>query len=366
MAGQSEFPWLKRWSRAVLAVVWAGLVLAASPALGKSYQVSDMLYGGSANWIEGFVLNNPPDWPYQITVNAQWWIPLIDQSRGDSPILIDEQNIPFEPEYQVLFERTFPYSPLPGAETTPPIWQYELKVPSCYPPPHIDVAVAKGALTNQYLGSDGLTIKICKITDAGAVKFKLRVDFIQRWILDGPYFTPDCWVGKTCHEEMDPFTTENEIILNNLEVFNTVNGGFPIVGSSHLGLFSWSTVLFITGKEKPGLSGILTDKNLVYVPRGGTAVFKVKLAAQPASDTVVSVARVAGIPEITVAAGSSLKFTPVNWDIYQAVTLAATADDNNLNGQATIGLSAASLGAEIMAIKKAATPAPILELLLAD
>jgi hypothetical protein len=362
MARQSEFPWLKRWSRAVLAVVLAGLVLAASPALGKSYLVSYMLYGGSANWIEGFVLGNPPDMPWQYTVGAQWWIPLIDQSRGDVPILIDEQNIPFEPGYLVLFKRTFPYSPLPGAETTPPIWQYEEKVPNCVPPGET-TAAAEGALTNQYLGSDGLTIKICKINDAGTVKFKIRVDFIQRWILDGPYHKPYCWVGITCHEEMDLFTTENEIILNNLE--DMINGGFPIVGSNRLGIFSWSTFLFITGKENiNGLSGILTDKKLVYVPRGGTAVFKVKLAAQPASDTVVSVARVAGIPEITVAAGSSLKFTPVNWDTYQAVTLAATADNNNLNGQATIGLNAASLGAEIMAIKKAATPAPILELLL--
>jgi hypothetical protein len=118
MARQSEFPRLNRWSRAVLAFVWAGLVLAASPVLGKSYQVSYMLYGGSGNWIEGFVLG--PDYGEQFTVCAQWWIPLIDQSRGDSPILIDEQNIPFEPEYQVLFERTFPYNPLPGMETTPP------------------------------------------------------------------------------------------------------------------------------------------------------------------------------------------------------------------------------------------------------
>jgi len=123
------------------------------------------------------------------------------------------------------------------------------------------------------------------------------------------------------HEEIEPFTNGSELISNNLVDFNGLIPGYMGSSTNLIGLFSWSGAIFMKLEEnKPGLSGILTDKKLVYVPRGGTAVFKVKLAAQPASDTVVSVARVAGIPEITVAAGSSLTFTPGNWDTYQAVT----------------------------------------------
>lgn len=45
---------------------------------------------------------------------------------------------------------------------------------------------------------------------------------------------------------------------------------------------------------------------------------------------------------ISVLAGSSLTFSANNWNTYQYVKLAATADNNLLNGQGTIRLSAAS------------------------
>jgi len=113
---------------------------------------------------------------------------------------------------------------------------------------------------------------------------------------------------------------------------------------------------------------ILTDKTTVNVPKGGTATIGVKLRSQPTADTVVSAAKVSGIAEITIVAGSSLTFTSANWATYQWVKLAATNDDINLNGQAVIQLSAAGAApVNVTAVKTGkggkATPA-FIELLL--
>jgi hypothetical protein len=58
------------------------------------------------------------------------------------------------------------------------------------------------------------------------------------------------------------------------------------------------------------------------VPAGGTATFQVKLSAKPSETVEATVSRVHGDPDITVASGSKLTFTPSNWNSYQTVTLA--------------------------------------------
>jgi hypothetical protein len=80
----------------------------------------------------------------------------------------------------------------------------------------------------------------------------------------------------------------------------------------------------------------VTDTESVTVPEGDTASFGVRLSAQPESDVTASVSRESGDPDISVASGSSLTFTPNTWNTFQPVTLAADEDPDAENGSATI------------------------------
>ena len=88
---------------------------------------------------------------------------------------------------------------------------------------------------------------------------------------------------------------------------------------------------------------IVTNTSSVSVPEGGTQTFQVRLSAQPAASTSVSVSRTAGDNNITISGGASLTFTTVNWSTYQTVTLAAAQDADTVNGSATITCSASGL-----------------------
>jgi hypothetical protein len=103
----------------------------------------------------------------------------------------------------------------------------------------------------------------------------------------------------------------------------------------------------------------------IRVPKGKTAVFHVKLNNQPITDTVVSVAKVSGISEISILQGNTLTFTTINWNTYQPVKLAATPDNNNLNGKAIFQLSSSGLSSvNVTAIKVGRNISAFLGLLL--
>ncbi len=88
---------------------------------------------------------------------------------------------------------------------------------------------------------------------------------------------------------------------------------------------------------------ILTDVTTLNVPELGTAVFKVKLSAQPTTSVTVSVNWISGDTDISVSSGSSLTFSTANWGTYQNVTLAVAKDTDAANGSATITCSASGL-----------------------
>jgi M6 family metalloprotease-like protein len=92
-----------------------------------------------------------------------------------------------------------------------------------------------------------------------------------------------------------------------------------------------------------GAPVFITDKKWVTVPEAGTATFRVRLYAPPSSTVTAAVARVDGDTDITVQSGTTLTFTPSNWNVYQTVTLAAVHDADHLNGSATIRISAPGL-----------------------
>ncbi|MCP3104450.1 PQQ-dependent sugar dehydrogenase [Myxococcus sp. K15C18031901] len=111
-----------------------------------------------------------------------------------------------------------------------------------------------------------------------------------------------------------------------------------IVGSN--GLSSESVVATTIDDNQVQL--VLSSTN-VRVPEGGTATFDVSLSRQPTANVTFTVARTTGDTDITVQAGGSLTFTPSNWSTPQTVTLAAAQDADNVDGVATISLTAPKL-----------------------
>ena len=92
-----------------------------------------------------------------------------------------------------------------------------------------------------------------------------------------------------------------------------------------------------------GANSIVASAAAVTVPEGGTASFKVKLAAQPAAPTTVTVARASGDKDIAVQPGPKLVFGAANWDSNQTVTLQAAEDADATNGTAIIRCSGTGL-----------------------
>ncbi len=88
---------------------------------------------------------------------------------------------------------------------------------------------------------------------------------------------------------------------------------------------------------------IHTSEGEVIVPEGGTAVVPVRLTAQPPDAVVVSVWLAAGDVDIGISSGSTLTFTPANWDRYQEISLSAQEDADAADGTATIRVGASGL-----------------------
>ncbi len=81
----------------------------------------------------------------------------------------------------------------------------------------------------------------------------------------------------------------------------------------------------------------------VNVREDGAGRFFLRLAVAPASNTVFAVSRIAGAPGLTVQGGAVRTFTPANWSNWQAVVLAAAADDNAEGETATFRISSPGL-----------------------
>ena len=80
---------------------------------------------------------------------------------------------------------------------------------------------------------------------------------------------------------------------------------------------------------------IETDVANVNVDEGGSATFQARLTQRPLADVTVTVSNTAGDADITVTGGSSLTFTPANYDTYQLVTLSASEDAADTTSDST-------------------------------
>ncbi len=71
--------------------------------------------------------------------------------------------------------------------------------------------------------------------------------------------------------------------------------------------------------------------------QGKSGTFDVKLSTRPSANVTVDVARTGGNTGLSVTGGSSLTFTPSNWNTAQKVTVSA---DSSGTGSATFTASA--------------------------
>ena len=97
--------------------------------------------------------------------------------------------------------------------------------------------------------------------------------------------------------------------------------------------------LEVYGTPEP-LPALAVSKTAVNVREQGEGRFFVRLAAAPAANVAVTVARSGGDTNLTVTGGAVRVFKPSNWDVWQAVVLSAAADANADSETATFQVSA--------------------------
>ena len=100
---------------------------------------------------------------------------------------------------------------------------------------------------------------------------------------------------------------------------------------------------------------IVTSSISLPVMQGFTSTFGVALSAAPSSAVTLSAARTSGNSGLSVGSGSSLTFTPANWNTVQNVTIAA---DSASTGAATFTVSATGYTAATVTPTEIASTAP--------
>ncbi|MGW1066616.1 glycoside hydrolase family 48 protein [Streptomyces aureus] len=113
-------------------------------------------------------------------------------------------------------------------------------------------------------------------------------------------------------------------------------GAHSIVAKAYdsLGASAASTPVGITVAAGPA---IVASPTQLGVQQSKSGTFTVKLSTQPSTNVTVAVARTDGNTGLSVTGGSSLTFTPSNWNTAQTVTITADASGT---GSATFTASA--------------------------
>ena len=121
--------------------------------------------------------------------------------------------------------------------------------------------------------------------------------------------------------------------------------GTVTVVASQAGNAEWNpapdvirTFEVVLARATPQLSGATC-----LVRESGEGRFFMRLDSPPAGTVVVNVSRVAGPAGLTVKSGATVAFTPANWNAWRPVTLAAAADENDVDETATFRISSPGL-----------------------
>ncbi|MFF4143387.1 glycoside hydrolase family 48 protein [Streptomyces sp. NPDC001698] len=121
-----------------------------------------------------------------------------------------------------------------------------------------------------------------------------------------------------------------------LSVSNLAVGSHSLVAKAYdsLGASAESTPVGITVASGPA---VVASPTQLGVQQGKSGTFDVKLSNQPSSNVTVGTSRTSGNTGLSVTGGSSLTFTPANWNTAQKVTVTA---DSSGTGSAVFTASA--------------------------
>ena len=146
------------------------------------------------------------------------------------------------------------------------------------------------------------------------------------------FFFGDYVSGKLMRSTLD---AQNNITSTDL--FGTNIGGLIDIATGPDGALYYQGIGSAVIRR---LATTSTTQNVIVQPtafnvlEGGRAVATVRLAAAPASNVTVTVQQISGDSSLAVTTGGTLTFTPANYFVPQAVTIAAAEDSNQDNGQA--------------------------------
>jgi glucose/arabinose dehydrogenase len=101
--------------------------------------------------------------------------------------------------------------------------------------------------------------------------------------------------------------------------------------------------------DNNGARLVLSTTSLA-LQEGASAPFTVALSKAPGSTVTVTAARTAGDTDVTVTGGTTLTFTPANWNTPQTVTVTAAEDADNVKDSATLTVAAAGVDARTVSI----------------
>jgi hypothetical protein len=122
---------------------------------------------------------------------------------------------------------------------------------------------------------------------------------------------------------------------------DVTNGSASVIVYVSSGASAPSKTVRVIESDDDDLAFVI-DCDTVVVAEGGTSEFHVRLTGEPSEDVHVLVSRSKGDGDITVQSGGSLVFTADDWDIGQAVVLAAADDQDSQDGEATIRIRSSS------------------------
>ena len=159
---------------------------------------------------------------------------------------------------------------------------------------------------------------------------------------------PDLKVKGTDDRQKLIFSTQNwdselDVTVTAAEDDDAIAGKMVIVHQTSGGEYDSAVFSSLTVTESENdTAGLRLSANSVSLPEGGTANYTVELATRPSAQVTVTVQRSAGgtaDTDISVTSPSDpneLTFTTATWSTAQTVELAASEDEDAVNGSAQI------------------------------
>lgn len=122
-------------------------------------------------------------------------------------------------------------------------------------------------------------------------------------------------------------------------VLSAFSAQFPPGSGVFLNIRLLSVRLIGTISAEPA-GRVLGSPTTLIIPEGSARQLTVTLSQAPPGPLQVTVERVDGDPDFTVAGGALLSFTPQNWAAPRFATILAAVDADGIAGQATLRVSA--------------------------